>query len=442
MVTGSFSDYDVENIRRRAFTMSKDTETMKHNAEVAQFRFALIAPVIQGLYPDASATAYYKRVTASPLTLPDGSTVTYSYKTLEKWKSQYSIGGLDALMPGTRSDKGIPRALNEDAIAEIYRIKEEHPRMNATQIYTHLVRESFIPATVSVDSVQRFIRHNDLKSARDPNLRDRKSFEEDEFGKIWQADTCYLPHITEDGTSRRVYCIMIIDDHSRLLVGGELFYTDNACNFQKVLKDAIATYGIPDKLYVDNGCSYSNAQLSMICVSLGILLLHTRVRDGASKGKVERHFRTLKERWLYTLDINKITSLSQFNGMLKDYMRDYNTTFHRGIDTIPLERYQASKDHPRKPESRQWLDDCFYNRITRKVRKDSTISIDKVCYDVPMQFISAKVEVRYLPDDMTSAYILFDGEKFPIRQTSRNDNCHTRRNNPPAIDYSKAGGEA
>ena len=422
--------------------MSKDTETMKHNAEVAQFRFALIAPVIQGLYPDASATAYYKRVTASPLTLPDGSTVTYSYKTLEKWKSQYSIGGLDALMPGTRSDKGIPRALNEDAIAEIYRIKEEHPRMNATQIYTHLVRESFIPATVSVDSVQRFIRHNDLKSARDPNLRDRKAFEEDEFGKIWQADTCYLPHITEDGTSKRVYCIMIIDDHSRLLVGGELFYNDNACNFQKVLKDAIATYGIPDKLYVDNGCSYSNAQLSMICVSLGILLLHTRVRDGASKGKVERHFRTLKERWLYTLDINKITSLSQFNGMLKDYMRDYNTTFHRGIDTIPLERYQASKDHPRKPESRQWLDDCFYNRITRKVRKDSTISIDRVCYDVPMQFISAKVEVRYLPDDMTSAYILFDGEKFPIRQTSRNDNCHTRRNNPPAIDYSKAGGES
>ena len=422
--------------------MSKDTETMKHNAEVAQFRFALIAPVIQGLYPDASATAYYKRVTASPLTLPDGSTVTYSYKTLEKWKSQYSIGGLDALMPGTRSDKGIPRALNEDAIAEIYRIKEEHPRMNATQIYTHLVRESFIPATVSVDSVQRFIRHNDLKSARDPNLRDRKAFEEDEFGKIWQADTCYLPHITEDGTSKRVYCIMIIDDHSRLLVGGELFYNDNACNFQKVLKDAIATYGIPDKLYVDNGCSYSNAQLSMICVSLGILLLHTRVRDGASKGKVERHFRTLKERWLYTLDMESIQSLAQFNGMLKDYMRDYNTTFHRGIDTIPLERSQASKDHPRKPESRQWLDDCFYNRITRKVRKDSTISIDKVCYDVPMQFISAKVEVRYLPDDMTSAYILFEGEKFPIRQTSRNDNCHTRRNNPPAIDYSKAGGEA
>ena len=46
--------------------MSKDTETIKRDAEVAQFRFALIAPVIQGLFPDTSATAYYKRVTASP----------------------------------------------------------------------------------------------------------------------------------------------------------------------------------------------------------------------------------------------------------------------------------------------------------------------------------------------------------------------------------------
>lgn len=442
MVNGIFFPYDKENIRRRIFIMNKDTETIKHNTEVAQFRFALIAPVIQGLYPDASATAYYKRVTASPLTLPDGSTVTYSYKTLEKWKSQYNIGGLDALMPATRSDKGISRSLNEEAIAEIYRIKEENPRMNATRIYEHLVRESFIPATVSVDSVQRFIKHNDLKSARNLNLRDRKAFEEDEFGKIWQADTCYLPYITEDGKTRRVYCIMIIDDHSRLLVGGELFYNDNAYNFQKVLKDAIATYGIPDKLYVDNGCSYSNEQLSMICISLGIVLLHTRIRDGASKGKVERHFRTLKERWLYTLDISSITSLVQFNGMLRDYIRDYNTTFHRGIDCIPLQRYEASKDHPRRPDSRQWLDDCFLNRITRKVRKDSTITIDKVCYDIPMQFISAKVDIRFLPDDMDSAFILSDGQKFPIRQTNRNENCHTKRNNLPVIDYSRTGGEA
>ncbi len=419
--------------------MNKDTESLKRNAEIAQFRFALIAPVIQGLFPDASATAYYKRVTENPLKLPDGSLVRYSYKTLEKWKSQYTNDGLDALIPNARSDKGIPRVLNEDAILEIYRLKTEFPRMNATQIYDYLVAESYLPATSSVDCVQRFIKNNDLKSAMNPNLRDRKAYEEDDFGKIWQADTCYLPYITEDGKSRRVYCIMIIDDHSRLLVGGGLFYNDNAYNFQKVFKQAVATYGIPSKLYVDNGCSYSNEQLSMICVSLGTVLLHTKIRDGASKGKVERHFRTLKERWLYTLDISSITSLSQFNDMLKDYMRSYNTTFHRGIQDTPMNRFQNANGSSKTPVSAQWLDECFLNRITRKVRKDSTVSIDNVCYDVPMQFISTKVDIRYLPDDMDNAFILMDGKHFPIRQTNRNDNCHTKRNNP-SIDYSKLGG--
>ena len=421
--------------------MKNDTDDAKRAAEIARFRFALIAPVIQGLFPDASAAAYYRRVTEKPLTLPDGSSVTYSYKTLEKWKSRYDSGGLDALLPATRADCGSSRALSDEAISEIYRFKEEHPRVNATQIYRHLVEQSFIPASVSVDSVQRFVRRNGLRYARDASIRDRKAYEADAFGKIWQADTCYLPYITENGRRRRVYCVMIIDDHSRLLVGGELFYNDNAYNFQKVLKAAVSAYGLPDTLYVDNGCSYSNAQLSLICVSLGIRLLHTKIRDGAAKGKVERHFRTLKERWLYKLDIDSIRSLEDFNGMLKDYIRSYNTTYHRGIDSTPLDRFEASKEHPRKPASREWLDECFLNRVTRTVRKDSTVSIDKVSYDVPMQFISSKVEIRFLPDSMESACILMDGRKFPIRPTNRNENCRTKRAEPlPAIDYAKAGG--
>ena len=411
-------------------------------ALVAQFRFALIAPVIQDLFPDATKTAYYKRVTENPLKLPDGTTKEYDYKTVEKWVSQYRLGGIDALMPRERSDKGTSRALPDTAIEEIYRLKEAFPRLNATQIHQKLIADSFIPATVSVDAVQRFIKHNDLKSARNPNVRDRKAFEEDMFGKMWQADTCYLPHITEDGQCRRVYCVMIIDDHSRLLVGGELFYNDNAANFQKVLKDAIATYGIPDKLYVDNGGPYCNEQLSLICGSVGTVLLHTRVRDGASKAKVERHFRTLKERWLYTLDVASISSLAEFNSLLKDYMRSYNTTFHTGTGCTPFSRYQDTKSHSRTPQSREWLEECFLNRITRKVNKDSTVSINKMSFDVPMQFISMKVDIRYQPSDMDTAFILYEGKHFPLLRTDKNANCHTKRNNAPTIDYSKLGGKS
>ena len=418
----------------------KKPASLAEAAAIAQFRFAMIAPVIQGLYPDASRTAYYERVTEKPLALPDGSTARYSPNTLSSWVSMYQQGGIDALMPRERSDKGVARALPDTAIEEIHRLKQAFPRLNATQIHRQLIQESFIPATVNVTTVQRYIKHHDLKSAKAPNMRDRKAFEEDAFGKLWQADTCYLPHILEDGRRRRDYCIMIIDDHSRLLVGGGLFYNDNAYNFQKVLKATVSAYGIPMKLYVDNGSTYTNEQLSLICGSIGTVLLHTRVRDGASKAKVERHFRTLKERWLYALDLDAISSLAQFNALLLDYMRDYNTTYHSGIDAAPFDRYRASCAQARRPVSGEWLDECFFNRVRRKVNKDSTVSIDKVSYDVPMQFISMKVEIRFRPDDMSTAYILYDGVHYPIRKTDRNENCRTKRDNPPYIDYAKLGG--
>ena len=272
-------------------------------------------------------------------------------------------------------------------------------------------------------------------------MRDRKAFEEDSFGKMWQADTCYLPYITEDGKRRRVYCIMIIDDHSRLLVGGGLFYNDNAYNFQKVFKQAVATYGIPLKLYVDNGCSYSNEQLSLICGSIGTVLLHTKVRDGASKAKIERQWRSLKEQWLYTLDMDSIHSLEEFNRLLSGYIRNHNTSYHSGIRDIPLERYRRTCMQVKMPGSRAWLDECFMNRVTRRVNRDATVSIDRTYYDVPMQFIATKVEIRFLPDDMSTAYILYEGEHYPIRQTDRNENCRTKRNNTPTLDYSRMGGE-
>ena len=420
--------------------MDNKQKNLLDAAAMAQFRLALIAPVIHGLYPDASRNAYYQRITENPLTLPDGSAFRYSPKTISKWVSLYQNGGIDALMPRERSDKGGTRVLTDTAIEEIYRLKEAFPRLNSTQIHRHLVEEAFIPASVSVCAVQRFVKKHDLKSARNPNMRDRKAFEEDAFGKMWQADTCYLPYITEDGLRRRVYCIMIIDDHSRFLVGGGLFYNDSAYNFQKVLKDAVAAHGIPSKLYVDNGSSYSNGQLSLICGSIGTVLLHTKIRDGASKAKIERQFRTLKETWLYTLNLDSLSSLAQFNGLLKDYMRSYNTSLHSGIGTTPLSRYQQTRASIRTPASREWLEECFLNRITRKVNKDSTVSIDKVSYDVPMQFISSKVEIRFLPDDMSSAFILYEGVHYPIRPTDKNENCRTKRNNTPGIDYSKLGG--
>lgn len=126
--------------------------------------------------------------------------------------------------------------------------------------------------------------------------------------------------------------------------------------------------------------------------------------------------------------------------MFQEYIRSYNTTLHSGIGCTPFDRYQASHNAVRLPQSREWLEESFLNRITRKVRKDATVSIDTVSYDVPMQFISQTVDIRYRPSDMDSAFILFEDKHYPLRVTNKNENCRTKRNNQPSIDYSKIRG--
>lgn len=411
--------------------------------ETAHFRFALIAPVIQGLYPDASEAAYYRRVTKEPILRPDGTTFQYSPDTLERWTGLYRKHGMDALIPGTRSDKGVPRALSAEAIDEIYRLREKYPRINGVMIHQMLVQEHFITAKVSVRAVQRFLKENDLKSARNPHVKDRRAFETPEFGCLWQADSAYLPYITENGRSRRTYLIMIIDDNSRLIVGGGIFYNDNAYNYQKVLKQAVSTYGLPDKLYMDHGSSYENDQLTLILDSLGIVEAHTPVRDGAAKGKVERNFRTLRSRWLATLDVEEIHSLAEFNEKLTTYIRQHNTTVHSATGETPVDRFLRTKDHIRKPKSQEWIDECFLNRTTRKVNNDSTISIDGVRYDVPPQFIGMKVEVRYLPDAMEDAFLLYSGTRFPVVRTDKNANARAKRKNTyRTIEYQTGEADA
>ena len=404
--------------------------------EFAHFRFGLIAPVIQNTFPDASASAYYRRVTEEPITLPDGSIFKYNPGTLQKWVSYYRQFGMDGLIQKTRADKGTSRKLNDVTIEEIFRLREAYPKINATMIHTMLLKDAFITSDVSVRAVQRFIKENDLKSARNINIKDRKAFEASDFGCLWQADTCYLPYINEDGKERRTYLIMIIDDHSRMIVGGEIFYNDNAYNFQKVLKRAVETYGIPDKLYLDNGSPYSNEQLTLICDSIATLCLHTPVRDGASKGKVERNFRTLKDRWLHVLNTKQIQSLSEFNDLLQEYIHQHNTTINSATGETPLDRFIKTKTHIRHPKSQEWLDECFHNRIKRKVNNDSTVSIRSQYFDVPPQFIRMTVEIRFLPDDMDSAYILYEGVHYPIAATDKVANSNTRRNNRfPIIQY-------
>lgn len=103
-----------------------------------------------------------------------------------------------------------------------------------------------------------------------------------------------------------------------------------------------------------------------------------------------------------------------------------------------MDRLIRTKGQIKTPQSHEWLDESFHNRITRKVNNDACISIDKTYYDAPQQFIGMKVEIRFLPGAMEAAYILYDDQRYPIVRTDKVANSRTKRNNPhDHLDYSR-----
>lgn len=312
------------------------------------------------------------RIAAKPLKLPDGREVLYAPGTFTSWESAYRKGGFDALIPKQRADKGHSRRLDADVIAAVYELRERFPKLSAAGIREKMISDGLIGASdVSVSTFQRFIKKNNLKGAAAPGLKDRRAFEEEFATGMYQADTLHGPYLNENGRLRRTYCIMILDDKSRLITGGRYFYQDNSLNFQKVLKDA-ATYGIPQKLYVDNGSPYKNVQLSLICGQLGCVLIHTPVRDGASKGKVKRNFRTFRSRFLNALDPSRIAGIDELNSLLADYIIRHNTSVHSPTGMTPYTRYMEDLSHVRMPVSPQWLDAGFLHRVMHRAYLEET----------------------------------------------------------------------
>ena len=154
---------------------------------------------------------------------------------------------------------------------------------------------------------------------------------------------------------------------------------------------------------------------------------------------MERTFGVLKSRWLNGLDIGQIHSLEEFNRELVEAVRKHNLSVNSSTEQTPMDRFLATRGRIRLPESEDWLNECFMNRERRKVRSDSTLSLQNFQLDAPMQFIRQTVEVRFLPDRLSEAYILDRGVRYPLKLTDKQANSKAKRENFPTVDYSKGG---
>ena len=382
----------------------KNLEKESSKNEIALFKYAIIAPLVNDIYESKSKEEFYRTAASKQYKLPNEKMTTLTAGTIKRWYLEYKRDGFEALKPKSRNDAGYSRKIPNEYIEKIEEIKEKYPHITGKAIYKKLLEEGVINASdVSISSLYRFLNNNKL---HEHNRVERKAFEMEFANDCWQGDTSHGPIITIDGKKVQTYLIQLIDDASRLIVGYKFFLRDNALNFQIVLKDAIKTYGIPKRIFVDNGTPYKNMQLKSICASMGIVLIHAKPYSPESKAKIERSFRTVKDNFINCKDWNVVNSLEELNKEYNEYIAsEYNSKYHSGIENIPRNRFQRDYDRIKFIDSKEEVEKIFLHIEEKPVASDSTIRLGGKDFEVPQKYIKQRILIKYSPEDLSHAYI-------------------------------------
>jgi len=393
----------------------------------AVFRYGLISEATRPLSGEV-ASQTLAVVAARQHALPDGSLRRFSLATLRAWLRTYQREGLDGLMPKARSDKGTFRVLDEDTAELIARHRVQHRNLSVKLFHQILHQDGLLPegTTICEATLRRFLKLRGLdKAVRGPG-RARAKYEMPHPNDLWVADFMHGPRVrTETGKRKAILCA-IIDDHSRVIVGARFAHSEETADVLHTFAEAIGAYGTPKRFYCDNGPAFISRHLAEACGRIGCALLHSEPFDSPSRGKVERFFRTVRGRCLPLLTEDDLASLHTLQDRFEHWLRDdYHLRRHGGIAMKPLDRFLAGSEGTLIQRlSTQEIDHAFMGRITRVVRNDATVKIDSLFYEVPPEFIGARVDIRF-PIANPDRLILYrdDQPVRPIQPVDAVDNA-------------------
>ena len=412
----------------------------KRSEDIALFKYRIIAPILNEY--GKGQMRYFREMAQQEYNVPHLGPKLYKAATFKSWLRDYRNGGFDALKPKIRADKGCSRKIDEHLSQIIKDTVKSFPFLSSAAIYRLLIAEGkLLPNQMGESTLRKYIQDNQL-AITNTQPTPRKKFEKEHINELWIADCMHGPHIVHDAKSRKVFLIDIIDDCSRVIVGARFFFHENSLSLQSLVKEAINRFGVPQALYTDNGAIFISSSLQLACARLGIALIHSKPYDSPSRGKIERFHRTIRQKFLPIIKLNEIESIEQLNTVFSQWLlKEYQKSFHKGIGGKPMDKWiDKAKDISIKRVSAQKLDQAFDMSIKRKVKNDSTISVNSIIYEVPNTFIGKTIELRY-PYDNPEKLTIYEENKpvCTIKKINLQENA-----SPPSweIHFHQKGGES
>ncbi len=397
-----------------AFSHDEERVRAERARAVGLFRYSLICEPADTRLSTRQRGRLVRAIAAREHEGPFGQPVRISRATLDRWLRDWRRGGFDALVP--TPPKVSPRT-PPDVLELAVALKREVPDRTAVQIAAILRAHSgWSPDERTLQ--RHFVR---LELSTRPGGAAPRSFgrfEADAPNQRWTGDALHGPTVA----GRKAILCAFIDDHSRLLTGYRWARREDTVRLEAALRNGLASRGVPEVIYLDNGSAMIDRQLQRACACLGIRLVHSRPGQPAGRGKIERFFRTVRDQFLVEIGSGReLDDMTQLNTLFTAWVETvYHRRQHSETGQAPIQRWEqgwtassanSASSGPRMPSTGQ-LREAFLWSQWRTVTKTATVALHGNTYEVDAVLVGRKVELVFDPFDLTRIEVRWHGRSM------------------------------
>ena len=342
-----------------------------------------------------------------------------SQRTLERYCKQYLEGGYEGLMPSGKQTTTFK--IPEEIVQEAIQLRRELPSRSIPTIIRILEAEGkvapgFLKRTTLQDALARAGYSASMMKIYQDNGYASQRFQRAHRHDLWQGDIKYGPTLMIAGKPTPTYFSCLLDDATRYILHAEFYASMEQFVVEDTLHKAIMKYGIPRRLYFDNGSQYKNQWMKRACGILGIRLIYAKPRNPQGKGKQERFNHTL-DAFLEEISLCLPGSVEELNVKFNAWLSEcYHSVVHSALGTTPEIAFKSDSMPPHFLDSAV-LARAFLHCEQRKADKSGCISFGGNKYDLGVRFAGRTVDVVYDPANVEMLTIEVKGElPFPVHK--------------------------
>jgi putative transposase len=389
---------------------------------IAQQRYEVIAPLLRPSLPRGAQKIILEELAGKMHLDAQNNLVYLGKRTIERYLSTYREYGKEGLKPKVRLEQTKLKAFPQKALDEAVQIRLNRPELSADSIID-LLRSGLIPGAdqMHVSTLNRHFRRLSLdRPALKRVVRKRYHLLSVEGAHVlWICDVWDGPYLLDErtGKKRRLRLVAILDAYTRYIVHAEFYFNENRPCLEDTLLKAVLKFQIPEIFYADNAKIFRSQHLKRIAAELGFVVKHSRAGQPQGRGRIERWFRTVAEKFEPLLkeqiDSGKITTLMEVNTFLTAWVdKRYHCRRHSTLKMSPrdvLEQAKANHLDMSRYVDPATVHEAFLWRETREVSSLGAVKIYNNLYEADETLLGKTVELRFNPYDLRRILVYFEG---------------------------------